>query len=376
MDKAVRIGVLLAVVCSTPFTEAQEQNTLPAGDRPRFPRVIVSSQASSDSAITIPPATSFSIDLKNNKYSEGPDGLDFETWIKNASALNGLESPNIRPWHIVIHYEKYDEDGDNDDSGTFEEFWAAPDKYKRIYKSESFNQTDYATSKGLFRLGNRQWPKLVQLEVRSEVVAPFLYAASLHGFHARKWNRTFSGQNLQCVVLEQNSGISDPTQYCFQPNTSVLRYTRGEFWHQIVYNDIETFQGRSIAREVDVTDGGKRYLELRVEKLEAIANLLDSDFLPAPGATGPLGDRISGVRLRPLKTVNPEWPGSSAGKRIEVSVEIVIGKDGSVIAAHAVSGPPEYFKICEKAARKWTFPVYRVIDKPVEVEQEVSFGHF
>jgi len=339
-------------------------------------RVVVGPQSNSDSVIVVPPTTSVSVNLKNGKHSQGADAVDLPSWIRKESALNGLESSDSRPWHIVISWEQYDEDGDNVDSGVFEEFWVAPNKYKRIYKSDGFSQTDYASGKGLFRLGDQRWPKPALLEVRSEIVAPFSYAANLKDVHARNWERTFGSHKLQCIVVETNFGISDPTQYCFEPESSILRYTRAEFWHQIVYNRVEKFQGRNVAQEVDVTDGGKRYLELRVQTLEPITDINEKDFTPAPGAMGPLGERVSGVMLRPLKTVNPDWPTSAGGKQVEVSVQIVLGKDGRVISAKAVSGPPEYFKICEKAAKKWIYPVYRVLDKPVEVEQKISFSLF
>src|SRR5207244_12677322 len=68
----------------------------------------------------------------------------------------------------------------------------------------------------------------------------------------RSSDLTFSGYKLRCVFIERDSGISDPTQYCFEPDSSVLRYTRGFGWFQTVYNRIEPFQGRNIAQEVDV----------------------------------------------------------------------------------------------------------------------------
>src|SRR2546430_2810422 len=102
--------------------------------------------------------------------------------------------------------------------------------------------------------------------------------ATLQGFHGRNVERTFSGYKLRCVFIERDSGISDPTQYCFEPDSSVLRYTRGFGWFQTVYNRIEPFQGRNIAQEVDVTDGGKPYLKLRLEAIEFLSHVDDASF--------------------------------------------------------------------------------------------------
>ena len=63
---------------------------------------------------------------------------------------NGMQSADLQPWHIVVTYDQFDEDGDNVHSGVYEEYWAGAKKYKRIYKSDNLNETDYATEKVSF----------------------------------------------------------------------------------------------------------------------------------------------------------------------------------------------------------------------------------
>jgi len=184
-----------------------------------------------------------SVNLKSEKKPAGADAVDLPNWLTKQAALNGLQSTDLRPWRIVVTYDQFDEDGDNVHSGVYEEYWAGAKKYKRIYKSGNLNQTDYATDKGLFRHGDQQWPDRAQLQVRAEVIAPFSYADTLQGFHGRNVERTFSGYKLQCVLIERDSGISDPTQYCFEPDSPILRYNRGWGWFQTVYNRIVPFQG-------------------------------------------------------------------------------------------------------------------------------------
>jgi hypothetical protein len=113
-----------------------------------------------------------------------------------------------------LTYDQVDRDGDNIHGGVYEEYWISTNRYKRIYKSDNFTQTDYATDRGLYRQSDQQWPNGVQSEVRAEVAAPFAYAASLEGVRGKNVERTFSGYQLQCVLLERDQTISDPTQYC------------------------------------------------------------------------------------------------------------------------------------------------------------------
>jgi len=339
--------------------------------------LVVATQTKSDSVVAVPPATSVSMSLRGGKKAADADAVDLPNWLSKETALSGLQSTDLLPWHIVVTYDQFDEDGDNVHSGAYEEYWAAAKKYKRIYKSDNFNQTDYATDKGLYRHGDQRWPSSAESQVRAEVVTPFSYAATLHGFHGRNLERTFSGYKLQCVLIENDSAISDPTQYCFEPDSSILRYSRGFGWFQTVYNRIVPFQGRNLAQEVDVTDGGKPYLKLRVETIESLSHVDDANFVPPSDAVALQGDRVSGVRPVAINTSSfPQWPASLRTQHFTVKLEIVIGKNGHVISAHGVSGPPEGYKACEDAVRKWVFKPYLVLDKPVEVEQKVECSSF
>lgn len=364
------ISLLVFIVGATTLTPAQGNSSTP-NNVAGLKTLIVAAEAKSDSLIVVPPATSVTVSLIGKKYSAGTDAVDLRNWLSKETALNGLESTDLRPWHVVVTYDQFDEDGDNVHSGTFEEYWAGPQKYKRIYQSDDFNQTDYGTDKGLFRRGDQKWPDPAQVQVGAEVLDPFFYAATFEDFRARNVESTFSGHTLQCVVLGKNAGMSDPAQYCFEPNGSILRYSRGSGWFQTAYNRIVTFQGRNIAQEVDVTDGGKPYLKLRVNTIELLPKVQDADFLPPSDAVGPLGDRISGVQEMPIKTGFPDWPASLRDQHFTVTVEIVIGKDGHVISARGISGPLQGYKACEDSVRKWIFPPYLVINKPVEVEEKV-----
>ena len=278
MCKTVLASVLLGTFPNT----VSAQSGSPSGKEiDGLKRVVVTPQAKSDDVIAIPPSVSASFALQGSKHAAAPDAVDFASWLTNQQALNGMESSGLQPWHIVVAYDQFDEAGDNVHSGTYEEYWAGPKQYKRTYKADDFNQTDYATEKGLYRLGDQKWPSRTQVQVREEVLAPFWYAATrIDGFRAKSLERAFGGHQLQCVAIERNPGLSDPTQYCFEPNTSILRYSRGWGWNQSVYNRIESFQGRNIGWDVDVTDGGKRYLELRVKAMETLAHPEDAEFAP------------------------------------------------------------------------------------------------
>src|SRR5580700_758351 len=81
--------------------------------------VVVTSEAKSDSVIAIPTATSVTVSFQSEKHATT---MDLAAWLQKETALNGLESADLQPWHLVVIYDQFDEDGDNVHSGVYEEF--------------------------------------------------------------------------------------------------------------------------------------------------------------------------------------------------------------------------------------------------------------
>jgi hypothetical protein len=366
---------LLSVLVLVPLMTIRAQENAPANQIGPLKTVVVDRKATSKSVIAIPPATIQKSNLVNNR--PGGSGTDLTSWISKEEEANGLHSKGLAPWHIVVTYDQFDEDGDNVHSGTFEEYWAGNRDYKLMFKSDDFNQTDYATDKGLFRLGDQRWPDVAHSQVRSETIDPFSYAETLTGSQITRVDRKFSRHAFQCFAIEGSLGqLGDPPQYCFEPDTSILRYTRGSGWFQTVYNDIVPFQGRNLAREVDVTNGGKPYLKLRVTTVELMPRVGDGFFVPPPEAVGPVGGRISGVQLTTIRMAYPQWPSSMRGQHISVTVEVVVGKDGRVLSARGISGLVDGYKACEDAMKQWVFAPYLVLGNPVEVEAKMECRNY
>jgi hypothetical protein len=365
-------GAILSILLLSSLLVVHAQDAPTPANLTNLKTLVVAPEPSSDAVIAVPPITSERVVLQGRKHDADTD-LNLQGWLAKEASLNGLQSTDVQPWHIVITYDEFDEDGDNVHSGTYDESWAGPREYKRTYKADDFNQTDYATNRGLFRSGDQRWPNRFELQIRDEVIAPFSYATTLRGVRATRVERTFSGYNLLCVLIEKSSmGLSDPTQYCFEPGGSILRYSRGFGWFQTAYNRIVAFQGRYVAQDVDVTDGGKPHLELHVKTIELVSHINEADFTPPPDAVGPIGGRISGVAPTLIKWPPPQIPDALRGQRFSVEVEFVIGTNGHVISAHAISGPEDGRKTCEDSVRKSLWVPYFVLDKAVEVDAKTE----
>src|ERR1700678_4195426 len=115
--------LLLILLCGFDSSNQAQDDSATTDQPSQLTIVVAAPDTSSDSVITIPPDTSwtgtFARDPKRPAATH--DSSNLAASIKKESALNGLQSVDLHPWHIVIEYDQFDEDGDNVNSGVVEE---------------------------------------------------------------------------------------------------------------------------------------------------------------------------------------------------------------------------------------------------------------
>jgi TonB family protein len=306
------------------------------------------------------------------------------TSLLQALAVNGVDAPNATPWHALLTYDVFDEDGDNSHSGSIEVFSVNDKKYRRVFQSdtrtlESRPLTEVATGSQLYHVGDQGWPGALELQVIREALGPWDEdrVVSPNAMPDKiEWK---VGKNkLSCIIIrKRDATVSDNglPKFCFDPGTQVLRYTRGSGWDETVYNNFFQFQGRYVAADVEVTHSGKPYLVIHLAKVESLTQVEDALFAPPAGSPGPITGRVTlqgGVFVNQylISRVMPTYPRGAHGK---VNVKFVVGKDGHVIEADASDGPAELRKPVEEAIRKWMFRPYFILGQPTEVQTNMMF---
>jgi len=309
---------------------------------------------------------------------------DAKELLLAAAQVNGLDALGLKPWHILVSYDKFDEDGDNVDSGTYEEFWAGAKQYRLIFAGHDFTQTDIATETGLFRMGDQRWPGELQTRVRDEFVRPMFREMNLQDAKPEKKMRDFGKVQLPCVLLRGTGGGSRVASdnglaaFCFEPDSLMLRYTKGGFgritvWDQTTYDKVVRFQDRYVASDVRVMRARKLYMRLHLEKLEPITQPSATDFTPPPNAVAVDEKPITldgGVLLLDymLHQEMPQYPKSIHAPGGAATMKYVIGKDGRVTAVQFIEGTSEMKEGLEEALKKYVYRPFLVRGEPVEVQ--------
>jgi TonB family protein len=75
-----------------------------------------------------------------------------------------------------------------------------------------------------------------------------------------------------------------------------------------------------------------------------------------------------------IHRVEPAYPAEARQARLEgtIALDVVVGRDGSVVSMHALNGPDVLARAAMDALRWWKFEPYRVNGEPAVVETTVA----
>ena len=301
-----------------------------------------------------------------------------------ARKYNGLDSPNLKPWHIVASYETFDDKGQSKAKGTFEEFWLGDGKYKRSYTSSTFTQTEFKTSDGRYRTGDHDSPPYPENLVEDLLLHPLPSSEETQDSTPERRVLIAKKVKLQCVMLSQKltNGASAPLglfpTYCFSDNQPMLRVGLSFGETLANFNTLTIFQGRYLALDIDAHDGKYLLLKMHVEQL-ATYSPNPADFAPPAGLKAIEQQAVqvaSGVMAgNLLKQEQPVYPDYARKNRIAgtVIMKVIIGRDGHIRNLRLISAPDSSLAISAIAAvRNWVYKPYELNGEPVEIETSIT----
>jgi hypothetical protein len=325
-----------------------------------------------------PPASKEGVRMSlGTSASPPPSSPEATKSLQELASANGVDIRPDVPWHLEFAYDEFDEDGDNVHSGTVEEVYVSPKKFRKVIKTDEFSQTEVADGSDLYRAGDQNWPPQSERQAEKALLSPLYEASGIANSSANELDWTISKTTLPCVVL-RNGRILSPNgmpKFCYEPGSTRLRYTRGQGWDETVYNSIVQFKGRYMAREVEVTHAAKPFLKIHLTRIEADPQPEDSLFLSPTGSPGPLAGVVTVPSAILMEyVVHREFPTNvPRGSHGKVTVKFRVGKDGRVVHAQATDGPRELKRPVEENMKKTQFRLFLILDKPVEVESTTLY---
>jgi hypothetical protein len=301
------------------------------------------------------------------------------------SKSNSLGGDGLQPWHLKADFQFMDFGMQKPASGTIEEWSTGQYQWRRTYTSPraEWNGSEWSvslTQRYRAKPGSEDF-QVATLNTRlAQPVLDALYEAPNFkpDYEMSIKRATVAGLVLNCVSVVDPGRYADslfPT-FCFDNDVHLRLITSADT--NIEFDDIQPFQGRSVARDVKVRVKGALISETKVTVLEPITG--DAELVKPSAKATPEPYTVSPGQPQPESVfeVGATIPIRDDGfpYRGSFQVPILIRKDGSVKPnpEKQEMWPPDLIDAIELALAKWKYQPYLVDGQPVEVEITVSYN--
>lgn len=335
------------------------------------------------------PRSGYSADNSSKASSKDPRAI-----LVAAAPFYNYSDPTLKPWHMRVVYQLYDEKDKPAQKGSLDYWWASPKVYRTTWSRSGSAYTVWHTADGGVsdeRIGDRL--EFFERQLKSALLAPLPAAMEIDSGKYRfdRQHRTVGKVKLRCVMMAPKMQPEEPVHavsmapvglfptYCFDADTPVLRVAFS--WGAVteVFDRIAKFQGRYLPQEIGFFEAGHLILSASVE---VVTDLDPSDpvLKPAPDAQAigkparvPVDEKvINGYLIKKMPPIYPE-DAKEAHAAGTVQIEAIIGTDGTIHEMHIVKAPwPSLVASAMWAVSHWQYKPYLLNGKPVEVETTIN----
>jgi TonB family protein len=303
---------------------------------------------------------------------------DPRTRIALAERVNGLHGLDI-PWHLKATYQVFTKDGTTGDAGTYEEWRVSENQYRLALHSPSLSVEEYGTPHGVFRVGQRDWPREPLSSITRMIAGPtFPHISADTVFE--NYQQSFGAKKVPCTAITKRSfqtTLKDSPSYCFSPANAVLLHASSSHAaNQTVLEHIRSLRGHYLAYDMKVYLDGKPWLKIHVESLAGLSRA-GLSALTVPAGASPVTPRIRLTEQAPDRLINkvdPAYPLNARLDRLQGTVVLnaLIDKEGHVAWVRALAGPDRLQQPSLDAVKQWVYKPYVLDGQPVEVETEIN----
>jgi TonB family protein len=295
---------------------------------------------------------------------------------------NGLRGDDLKPWHLSATFETFDRDGNSEGTGSFEEWWASPQKWKRTWTRGTFTRTEYGIAEGYTSSGSEEPYPFPAKTVLLETVEPVPSPELADKFKFKESELQSGPLGLKCLMPENPRLTSNlppgtlPT-YCFEKDRPVVRTILEYGSDQTLFNRIAVLQDRYIPQDTSLFRNRKPLAKVSVTRLENLPSAPDELFTPpadAPGLTPTVTLSHAVMAGRRIGGKAPQYPPDAKLKHIQGTVVMTaqISPEGRIVHLVVMSGPPALQDSALQAVRTWTYKPYLLNGVPVKVDTQIN----
>ena len=330
-----------------------------------------------------------------------------------AQPLYDFSSTDLKPWHLRVTYQLYDEKEAPTEQGTFEYWWASPEVHRSSWTRSNVSYTAWRLAgRGHAHQGSSEALSYVESKLEQAFFSPLPSNRTISSDHTQLEKRIYGkdANALQCVMVgPKMAAVSAapmglfPT-YCFAPSQPALVAYFAYAAPIVEFNQIAKVQGRYLPKQITIlSTTRKKILTASVEMINGISPQ-DAALTPPQDIKGSyppkkieeVGAKDSaasqnqdddakamatlrdGITISPgvaqglaLSRPAPIYPQDAKDARISGTVVIraVIGRDGWVHDMQVVTAPSASLAASALGAvSQWRYRPYLLNGEPVEVD--------
>lgn len=302
--------------------------------------------------------------------------------LNRAEIETSLYAPTLKPWHLKVAFNLYDDKGANPAAGEFEEWWAAPGRYRITFTSPALKGTSLHKADGNFHTaGMAAEPASIEALYQA-IVDPMPDQRQLDEATPDLTKVPFGNVKLDCITQTRRLAHAAlppfglfPT-YCFSPGTDDLRFMQKYVTQSVLRNGMGRFQGQSVSTQVKVSDGTLNLADGKVVTLETLPAAsvdLSSAGLEKSAPVQAVEGSVIAKNL--LHKVAPYYPQSAKDGHTsgDVLLHVVVGTDGVVRDLEVLEAPSADLAIAAvDAVRRWVYKPYLLNGDPVKIATTVT----
>ena len=295
-----------------------------------------------------------------------------------AADATNLTAADMKPWHLRARYKQFRPDGTLNREGVFEEWWAAPMRWKTVNTNGDSTHTEYRTASGTVFTGDMAFAPGPFTEI---LLHPLPYPSLLDRLDFNMKEVSLGNLKLRCYsgTMKDRARTFQPTAYCFSNTYPVLRATIDSSGNRATWNDINKLCDRFVAKRIELIDPVQHpIMNVDVDLAESVLGIDEAALVP-PADAKPLPPRkiavSAGVMSQNKVSGNsPRYPQDALSAHVQgtVVIQTTISATGAVEQLHVISGPPLLQKASIDAVKNWRYQPYLLNGEPVEVETTVN----
>ena len=128
-----------------------------------------------------------------------------------AAPFYDLSSAKLKPWHMKVSYQLYDEQSKPSGQGTYEYWWASPGTYRSTWTRPGMEHTDWHVAGQHYHLSEGPNLEFYERKLQSDLITPLPEDKDLDPEKVRflREEEKLGGVSLPCVMVSRKMPLQE-----------------------------------------------------------------------------------------------------------------------------------------------------------------------